>query len=63
MEYIFQPFQLHCLELLAVVASDWSYDYSKIDAYLDTYMKFNAELESKKPISQKALQSDLIKFD
>lgn len=33
-----------CLEQLAVVASDWSYDYSVIDAYLDTYKKFNAEI-------------------
>jgi hypothetical protein len=27
-----------------VVASDWSYDYSVIDAYLDTYKKSNAEI-------------------
>ena len=33
-----------CLEQLAVVASDWSYDYSVIDAYLDTYKKSNAEI-------------------
>ncbi len=33
-----------CLEQLAVVASDWSYDYTKIDAYLDTYKKWNAEI-------------------
>ena len=33
-----------CLEQLALVASDWSYDYSVIDAYLDTYKKSNAEI-------------------
>ena len=33
-----------CLEHLAVVASDWSYDYSLIDAHLETYKKANAEI-------------------
>ena len=33
-----------CLEHLAVVASAWSYDYSLIDAHLDTYKKANAEI-------------------
>ncbi|MGQ1212112.1 hypothetical protein ACT41I_12740 [Acinetobacter baumannii] len=33
-----------CLEHLAVVASDWSYDYSFIDAHLETYKKANAEI-------------------
>lgn len=33
-----------CLEQLALVAADWSYDYTKIDAYLDTYKKSNAEI-------------------
>lgn len=34
-----------CLEHLAVVASDWSYDPSLIDAHLDTYKKANAEIK------------------
>ena len=33
-----------CLEHLAVVASDLSYDYSLIDAHLETYKKANAEI-------------------
>ena len=33
-----------CLEQLALVASEWSYDYTQIDAYLDTYKKFNSEI-------------------
>ncbi|ECE6726405.1 MULTISPECIES: hypothetical protein [Acinetobacter] len=33
-----------CLEHLAVVANDWSYDYSLIDAHLETYKKANAEI-------------------
>ena len=33
-----------CLEHLAVVASDWAYDYSLIDAHLETYKKANAEI-------------------
>lgn len=34
----------NCLKHLAVVASDWSYDYSLIDAHLETYKKANAEI-------------------
>ncbi len=33
-----------CLEQLALVASDWSYDFSLIDAYLDIYKKSNSEI-------------------
>jgi hypothetical protein len=33
-----------CLEHLAVVTSDWSYDYSLIDVHLETYKKANAEI-------------------
>ena len=33
-----------CLQHLAVVASDWSYDYSLIDAHIETYKKANAEI-------------------
>ena len=33
-----------CLEHLAVVASDWSYDYSLIDAHRETYKKANSEI-------------------
>lgn len=34
-----------CLEHLAVVANDWSYDSSLIDAHLDTYKKANSEIK------------------
>lgn len=34
-----------CLEHLALVASDWSYDYSVIDAYGQSYKISNAELK------------------
>lgn len=33
-----------CLFHLAAVASDWSYDSSKIEAYADLYKNSNAEL-------------------
>lgn len=33
-----------CLYHLAAVASDWSYDSSKIEAYADLYKNSNAEL-------------------
>lgn len=35
----------HCLEHLALVASEMAYDYSLIDAYADIYKKTNAELK------------------
>ena len=34
-----------CLEHFALVASDWSYDYSVIDAYGQSYKISNAELK------------------
>lgn len=34
-----------CLRHLAVVASDWSYDFSEIDKLLDVYKKSNAEIQ------------------
>ncbi|MDH0563016.1 hypothetical protein [Acinetobacter courvalinii] len=33
-----------CLEHLAVVANDWSYDYLLIDVHLETYKKANSEI-------------------
>ena len=39
-----QNLQKDALSILAVVASDWSYDYSLIDAHLETYKKANAEI-------------------
>lgn len=34
-----------CLEHLALVASEWAYDFSTIDAYGQTYKIANAELK------------------
>lgn len=34
-----------CLNHLCVVAADWSYDYSLIDAYLETYKDSNKEIQ------------------
>lgn len=34
-----------CLEHLALVAHEWSYDFSIIDAYGQTYKNANAELK------------------
>ncbi|MBJ9905413.1 hypothetical protein [Acinetobacter bereziniae] len=34
-----------CLEHLALVASEWAYDYSVIDAYGQTYKIANQELK------------------
>jgi len=33
-----------CLSHLAMVASEWSYDFSTIEAYADTYKKSNDEI-------------------
>lgn len=33
-----------CLIHLAVVAHDWSYDFTLIDAYAETYKNSNAEI-------------------
>lgn len=35
----------HCLEHLALVASEMAYDYSLIDVHADLYKKTNAELK------------------
>lgn len=34
-----------CLEHLALVASEWAYDYSVIDAYAQLYKQSNQELK------------------
>ncbi|KAF7276673.1 hypothetical protein GWI33_009932, partial [Rhynchophorus ferrugineus] len=35
-----------CLKHLSIVASEWSYDPSQIDAHIDTYIKANTEIRN-----------------